>query len=505
MARGKNQEAIELEQREGVQIWMADVLHAAINCGASDVKVQTFDEDAHSMSIRMRVDGKMQDLPEFDFSQYMGAEVFHKVQQFQVAMGFRASMVPQDGTFALTDDKTGQTLLARVQSFMDFNGGITLQVRLPNFTPVKDLDEVDFWEPNRVLVRELMAKPGYVTIFAGPMGSGKTTTVQSVLKEYTKSGTMNIFTIEDPVERVIPGTTQISVRRELDVTMTSILPHAVRADYDVLLIGETRDSDTAEAAVNQGKVGRRVLTTLHANDGVSAIIRLSDDLIPHKSINSIMEAIGGIVSQRLIPRINPAYEEGSNEPKYKGRVMINEIMMVDDQLIDALMPNQPRSELTLAANNARRSTFEDNASYLLNENIIDITSLAEATVDVDMDLDEIYESTRKKVVSDMGPDIVEQIKQTKTYANLENQINTAVEGLDDVVENVVAIDSKKSDETLAPKVAPVAEIPKRKVSKPTVTEIYKEPSKPTTKTALSHTGMVRKPIRRQPGAVRRLK
>jgi type IV pilus assembly protein PilB len=149
------------------------------------------------------------------------------------------------------------------------------------------------------VVREMVMRPFGLILVTGPTGSGKTTTLYSALCERNDPG-VNISTAEDPVEYTLPGLTQVQVIREKGMDFASILRAFLRQDPDVILVGETRDKETAKTAIEAALTGHLVLTTLHTNDAASAIARLAEmDVEPFMVSASLI----GVVAQRLVRRV----------------------------------------------------------------------------------------------------------------------------------------------------------------------------------------------------------
>src|SRR5690606_34660025 len=128
--------------------------------------------------------------------------------------------------------------------------------------------------------------------------------------------TRTVWTIEDPVERTIPGLIQLEVDEENDAGFDALLPALVRSDYNTLFLGEIRDQATAAAGVRQAKAGRQGLTTIHANDNVTALLRLIE--LAEDSPLSVLDSVKGVVSQRLVAKLNPAWNGRNPYEKYLG-------------------------------------------------------------------------------------------------------------------------------------------------------------------------------------------
>ncbi|MET0886645.1 MAG: ATPase, T2SS/T4P/T4SS family, partial [Mycetocola sp.] len=232
---------------------------------------------------------------------------------------------------------------------------------------LRKLEDLGFSPRNLEAAKDILAIPGGMTLLAGPTAEGKSTTALSILKYLQAMDDGVIVTLEDPVERVLPGITQMEVKEEVeDAGFADMMRYLVRSDANVIFIGEIRDTTTATAAVEIAKAGRRVIATIHALDNISAfqrLIGLADDMPL-----SVLDAINGVISQRLVPRLVPGTD------RFAGRYPIHEVTRNSDELSDALVANISRAEIRKAAL-ATSTTFKENVDELVADGI---TTLAEA-------------------------------------------------------------------------------------------------------------------------------
>jgi general secretion pathway protein E len=198
-------------------------------------------------------------------------------------------------------------------------------------------------------------------LVTGPTGSGKTTTLYAALQR-RDAAVEKIITVEDPVEYQLAGITQVPVHRQAGVTFSSALRSILRQDPDVVMIGEMRDGETAEIAVQAAMTGHLVLSTLHTNDAVSAIPRLLDLGVPEYLIAATVE---GILAQRLVRVIcaNCGGERCAQcrETGYHGRVGVFELLIVTDDVRDAIVRHASRTELHQIARAAGMRTLHEDA------------------------------------------------------------------------------------------------------------------------------------------------
>lgn len=337
--------------------WFDDTLEEALLAGASDVLVRS-NGSGHDITVLIRIDGKMQYFRHFN--EPVGSNILHR---FRSAAKIHTGTVyaPQEALYPVRTPDGPRN--ARVTSFQLASGGTTIVFRLPQYGPIRTLSQLNFTEHNRKLLEELLSHSSGAIIFAGPMGSGKTTAAHGAIL-HQHNGERSIWSVEDPVERVIEGVEQIEVNEKNNAGFKELLPAIVRSDYDMLFLGEIRDHDTAAAALRQAKAGRQVISTIHANDNITALLRLIE--LSKESPASVLDSVRGVVSQRLIGRLNP---DAAVEPhrKYKGRLPVHEVLILDKDVIQTFIDGRPLAEVRKTAYDASRSTLHDNANELMFE------------------------------------------------------------------------------------------------------------------------------------------
>jgi general secretion pathway protein E len=206
---------------------------------------------------------------------------------------------PQDGRIKMKKDKTEVEI--RVSTIpVAFGEKIVLRIMDPD-TLFQDLEGLGFSRNDFQKYKNLVAMPFGIILVTGPTGSGKSTTLYSTMRMLS-SPKVNITTIEDPIEMIHEQFNQIAVQSAIDVTFGSVLKNILRQDPDIIMVGEIRDLETAQAAVQAALTGHLVLSTLHTNDAASTIFRLLDLGIPPYLVHS---SLNGIVAQRLVRKICP--------------------------------------------------------------------------------------------------------------------------------------------------------------------------------------------------------
>lgn len=329
--------------------------------GVSDVHMTRSGTDG-TFTVEARVDSKKQLV-----HVYEGVEATTICTRIktQAKMSTDKNLIPEDGSYILPIG--GYDYRARAVALPLHDGGERIVFRLPQTGPLRSLDELGFTSTNFASVQDLLAIPGGMTLFAGPMGEGKSTTSLSSLKYLLGQEDGVIITLEDPVERVVEGLTQMEVNEDVEgAGFGDMMKFLVRSDFNALFIGEIRDPATATAAVKIAKSGRRVIATIHATDNISAFMRLIG--MANETPLSVLDSVNGIISQRLVPRLVP----GTN--RFAGRYPIHEVTTNSDALTDALVANASRASIRKAAA-PTSTTFKQNVEELIADGI---TTLEEA-------------------------------------------------------------------------------------------------------------------------------
>lgn len=282
------------------------ILAKALQDGVSDIHVEPQEE---GLKIRYRKDGVLQQ----PFDQMPKKIIPAVVARFKIMaeLDIAEKRLPQDGKIRRMFQ--GRKVDFRVNTLPSRYGEKVVLRILDNSATQLGLDKLISHKPTLEIVRDMAKRPFGIILVTGPTGSGKSTTLYSVLAE-RNSPDINISTAEDPIEYSLDGITQVQVIREKGMDFASILRAFLRQDPDVILVGETRDSETAKTAIEAALTGHLVLTTLHTNDAAGAIARLDEMGVEPFMISG---ALVGVLAQRLMRRVcsecriayNPTKEE----------------------------------------------------------------------------------------------------------------------------------------------------------------------------------------------------
>jgi type IV pilus assembly protein PilB len=362
-------EEIEIRESavEGPVIKLVNsIIAQAVEDGASDIH---FEPDGRDMRVRFRVDGVLRESTRIPRRMIPG--VISRVK-IMADLNIAERRLPQDGRVSRTVD--GHAIDVRVVTMPRVDGeGVVMRI-LDQQQALIGLDSLGMAERTRADFEAGFRRPYGAVLVSGPTGSGKSTTLYAALNEIN-SPERNIITIEDPVEYQIPGINQLQVNIKAGLTFANGLKSMLRADPDVIMVGEIRDVDTAKIAVESALTGHLVLSTLHTNDAPSAISRLTEMGIEPFLTSS---AISTVVAQRLVRRLcthckkrtmlsvsslekagfNVAFDLEAYEPAgcnrcggtgYRGRIGLYEVMTMSDALRELTVERASADEIRNAA------------------------------------------------------------------------------------------------------------------------------------------------------------
>ena len=335
-----------------------DIFTQAIELGASDIHVEPGEE---SVSVRCRVDGVLTEIMSCPLKEFPA--IASRIKLIG-GLNIAESRLPQDGR---TNIKLGRLDLDMRISTIPILTGESIVLRLLNQDALTfDLKTLGMSEENLKRFEKLISIPHGMILVVGPTGSGKTTTLYSVINQLNDSK-KKIITIEDPVEYKTRGLCQMQVNHKIGVTFASGLRHIVRQDPDIILVGEIRDRETADIAINAALTGHLVLSTLHTNDAVGAVTRMLDMGVENFLVSS---ALFGVLSQRLVRKICPVCHgtgktggrqkcKRCNGSGFKGRCGIFELLIVSDELRAAINRNVSSNELQEIATRGGMTTLKE--------------------------------------------------------------------------------------------------------------------------------------------------
>ncbi len=351
---------------------------------ASDIHIEP---KRDKVAVRYRIDGVLHRV--YELPKNIHPAISNRIKNM-ARMDMAEKRRPQDGRIKMARD--GSEVEVRVSSVpVAFGEKLVLRLQSPEIL-YQDLENLGMTPEDLLRYKQAISLPYGMVLVCGPTGSGKTTTLYSTLK-YLYSPEINITTIEDPIELVDEAFNQIAVQPQLGITFSSALKYILRQDPDVIMVGEIRDKETAENAIQAALTGHLVLSTLHTNDAPSAIIRLLDLGIQPYLVKAVLNAS---ISQRLVRKICPhCTEEFEMDPRelmdlgisvgkegmvrlrrgvgcercretgYMGRIGVFEVMLVDDILRQAIDEAPDHLRLKGIAQKQGMTTLFQNALRLL--------------------------------------------------------------------------------------------------------------------------------------------
>lgn len=374
------------------------ILTEAIQQGASDIHFEPYEEH---LRVRYRIDGIL--LDRHSPAQEFQAQLLTRIK-VMAKLDIAEHRLPQDGRIKL---KMGRREIDFRVSTVPVAGGERIVLRiLDKGNVILGMDKLGMIPSVLEEFKKLISLPEGIVLVTGPTGSGKTTTLYSAICEIYSPAT-NIMTIEDPVEYNLKGIAQISVQPKIKLTFATGLRHILRQDPDIIMIGEIRDTETAEISIQSSLTGHLVLSTLHTNDAPSAITRLVDMGVEPYLLSS---TIVGVLAQRLLRRIcshckepyhpsdrelqnlglDPAKMKGKHlyhgvgcqecfGTGYKGRHGIYELMTVNNALRKQIVASPDAIELRKIAEASGMVTLLSHGAHLVTEGITTVSEVLRVT------------------------------------------------------------------------------------------------------------------------------
>ena len=320
--------------------YLNEIVKAGFKERASDIHIK-FDL-LEGMEIKYRVDGYLmesQQLYETVNKKVLEKNITEIIARMKILAGMNVAekRKPQDGSFSfLFNIKNLNKRYDIRAAYMPTIGGETMVLRiLENYLENINLETLGFSNQSITMLKEILTRKYGMILVSGPTGSGKSTTLKSLIT-MLNDGRKKIITVEDPVESKIEGIVQVQVNQNIGVTFAEVLKATLRNDPDIIVISEIRDEVTAEIAVRAALTGHLVISTIHTNDAVSTLIRLVDMGIPKYLI---LDSLIGVIGQRLVgKKCQKCMGEGCSECSngYSGRISINEVLVLNQDVRNIL-------------------------------------------------------------------------------------------------------------------------------------------------------------------------
>ena len=409
----------DFEKRPIVEI-ANEIIMDAVKKNSSDIH---FDPYKDKVKIRIRVDGILS-----DYGIIPGAYKRNMISRIKMIAGMNImeTRLPQDGAIK---SRIGQRMLDLRVSSLPTNNGEKVVIRILDYSKsLQGLEALGFSEDSLKKIDKMISVPNGIILVTGATGTGKSTTVYSILQKMNTED-VNIITVEDPIEMDIGGVNQVQVQSEIGLTFSYVLRSILRQDPDIIMIGEIRDDETAKIAVRASITGHIVLSTIHTNNSLNTIERLTDMEVERYLLGS---ALTGIVSQKLARKLCPhckelrkttAYEKeifkkvinkevdqmyvahtaGCNHcfKGFSGRIAILEVLLINDDIRDAITNGFSKQEL-------RKLVYKSDVITLLQDGLQKVisgdTSFSEIlkVVDLENDLSSYEEDDLESSMKDIN-------------------------------------------------------------------------------------------------------
>ena len=420
-----------------------NIIIDSINNKASDIH---FNPTEDGIVIRIRIDGELRNYA--NVPGYVKKNMITRIK-ILAGMNITESRIPQDG--AIKQKILDKDVDLRVSS-LPTNMGENIVIRILDYTmSSQGIETLGFNETNLKKLIKMMNEPNGIILVTGATGSGKSTTVYSILQRLNTTD-RNIITVEDPIEMNIPGINQVQVISDIGLTFAASLRSILRQDPDIIMIGEIRDDETAQIAVRASITGHLVLSTIHTNSALNTIERLLDMNIERYLLGT---ALTGIISQKLTKKLCPYCREtrptNDYEKKvfknslnldineiyqakgcdkchegYKGRVALHEVLLIDQEIRDAITNNMRKDELRdLVYGTGTITMLQDGLTKVINGD----TTFEELMKAIDIDDSDLTSDGLKEslLIAEKNKDI---LKDNANYKKLQEKNDTDYEVFD---------------------------------------------------------------------------
>jgi type IV pilus assembly protein PilB len=357
-------ESVEKNADEASVIKLVNqIITEAIKMRATDIHIEIY---VDKVVLRYRVDGVLREMKMPQDAYYIEPAIVSRIK-IMCHLDVVEHRIPQDGRakVRLLDGEEVDLRVSILQGYF----GENVVIRILPSQVLLDLDKIGFLPQDLETINKLIQKPHGIILITGPTGSGKTTTLYTCLSRLNRKE-VKIISIEDPVEYAIEGITQIHVNPKVGLTFASALRSVLRHDPDIMMIGEIRDSETAELAIRSALTGHLVFSTLHTNDSASGVARLMDMGIQPYLLASSVEVI---IAQRLVRLFCLQCKgkgcEACSETGFKGRRPIYEIMVIDADIRDLIVEHQSAQEIKAKARAKGMRTLMENGILLVEQGL----------------------------------------------------------------------------------------------------------------------------------------
>ncbi len=412
-----------------------EMIMDAVKKNASDIHM---DPTKNDIKIRIRIDGILS-----DYGVVPGKYKRNMVSRIKMIAGMNImeTRLPQDGAIK---SRIGKRLLDLRVSSLPTNNGEKVVIRILDYSKsLQGLETLGFSQTNLDKINKMIKVPNGIILVTGATGTGKSTTVYSILQKLNTPD-VNIITVEDPIEMDIAGINQVQVQSEIGLTFANVLRSILRQDPNVIMIGEIRDDETARIAVRASITGHIVLSTIHTNNSLTTIERLTDMDVERYLLGA---SLTGIVSQKLVRKVcphcrilrdtndyeksifkkvlkkdvNQMYEANKNGcdhcyKGYSGRTALLEVLIINEPIRDGIIKGIPKQDL-------RKLVYKSDVTTLLQDGLLKV-NMGETTfeeilkaVDLDNDIGNYEEENLKSSIDDstLPKETIEEEKENKEF------------------------------------------------------------------------------------------
>jgi type IV pilus assembly protein PilB len=371
------------------------IIRQAIDERASDIHIEPFD---NKISLRYRIDGKLYNIP--PPAPHLHLPIVSRIK-ILAKLDIAEKRLPQDGAIgAKLEDRMVDIRVSTIPTV--WGEKVVMRILDKSAVPLQ-LSSLGFDARQVEQLKKALDSPYGLFFVTGPTGSGKSTTLYSCLSE-TIDPTINVMTVEDPVEYKIEGINQVAIKQEIGLTFAMALRAFLRQDPDVIMVGEVRDLETASICVRAALTGHFVLSTLHTNDAASAVTRLVDIGVPSYLLTpSLVMIVAQRLARKLCPKCKEPYEpspdqhggikfksdliyrakgcESCNNSGYKGRLVLAEVLTMDDQIRTLISRSATSNEIKDAARKNGMSTIFESGMRAVSDGFTSYDEVCRVSID----------------------------------------------------------------------------------------------------------------------------